>query len=608
MVSKAKASARFVEDGSVASKIKNAELIAKIESTETTLKVSVSSPDMGDTQYLVLTPWLKAGPISDAVARIVARQAIQTKSGPSRREFINCLRYGILRFLTEQHSNYGSLVEKDLTNEVAIKFIAWLTNLKSKGEPLTLETRRHYVGAVRKLSKGLAVELRYTDFSFDIPKNPWPDEENKPKEAKLVPEDQWLKLLKTAIADTRETITEVTEILDKVLDERKKVGVTIVKPSTIEQCICYFEQKYRTAIPERKQLDKNDRRIADSFGYSKMRKAVNPQTNDLAPIIVLLAMFTGMNEQPLCGLLLEDMNRQNILGAEVVGIAPLKNRAGDGGQRIRKSLVIDDEELSPANLIYFVIRWTTILREHAPPHIKNHVFLYANKERSYGHWVRSLGETINGRYMAIPQALGKYSHKIIGTYVAFRALRDIFSELMDGLLDGDRGALKILLGHTSITTTDGHYRAEQARKRDELALAGGMAIRERLITSNGQVDPRSGPKTGDRSAATPGWSCLAPFRSPIPGQEQGKLCAAYGQCPGCWLGAPICNEPEALARMLQLREKFREAKEYLGIAIWKSKYLNASQALEDIHIPRLATSENVAIARALDLNPIPRLR
>ena len=60
--------------------------------------------------------------------------------------------------------------------------------------------------------------------------------------------------------------------------------------------------------------------------------------------------------------------------------------------------------------------------------------------------------------------------------------------------------------------------------------------------------------------------------------------------------------------MLQLREKFREAKEYLGIAIWKSKYLNASQALEDIHIPRLATSENVAIARALDLNPIPRLR
>ena len=46
----------------------------------------------------------------------------------------------------------------------------------------------------------------------------------------------------------------------------------------------------------------------------------------------------------------------------------------------------------------------------------------------------------------------------------------------------------------------------------------------------------------------------------------------------------------------------------LGIAIWKSKYLNASQALEEIHIPRLATSENVAIARALDLNPIPRLR
>ena len=284
MVSKAKASERFVKGDSVAARISNDELVAKIESTETALRVSVSSPDMGDTQYLDLTPWLKAGPISDAVARIVVTHAIQTKSGPSRREFVNCLRYGILRYLAEKHSNYGKLVESDLTNEVAIKFIAWLTNLKLKGEPLTLETRRHYVGAARKLSKGLAVELRNTDFNFDIPNNPWPDEQNKSKEPKLVPEEKWIKLLETAIADVRKTITEVTEILDKVLEERIKSEVTLVKPSTTEQCICYFWQKYKTAIPERKQLDKTDRRIADSFGYSKMRKAVNPQTNDLGKV------------------------------------------------------------------------------------------------------------------------------------------------------------------------------------------------------------------------------------------------------------------------------------------------------------------------------------
>ena len=55
MVSKAKASERFVKGDSVAARISNDELVAKIESTETALRVSVSSPDMGDTQSVSYT-------------------------------------------------------------------------------------------------------------------------------------------------------------------------------------------------------------------------------------------------------------------------------------------------------------------------------------------------------------------------------------------------------------------------------------------------------------------------------------------------------------------------------------------------------------------------
>ena len=152
-----------------------------------------------------------------------------------------------------------------------------------------------------------------------------------------------------------------------------------------------------------------------------------------------------------------------------------------------------------------------------------------------------------------------------------------------------------------------HYRTQKAVADGEEMLAGAMGMHQRWIGSNGKIDTRSSGEKRERTAATPGFICADPLDSPIPGQQKGRLCEAYGLCPGCQLAASESDLPYALARFHQLAEGFDRAKSRLGIEVWKRKYGDSSSALTVRWIPSLTTPATADAARQLHLPRLPEL-
>lgn len=301
---------------------------------------------------------------------------------------------------------------------------------------------------------------------------------------------------------------------------------------------------------------------------------------------------------------MRDIKSVILLGKKRTLLSPPKHR---GGERIRRSFIDSNDDLSPHKIIDFIKLWTRHTREHAPARIKNDLFLVCNKWRGDGEWVRSFGETTNGRYQFIQAAVNAFFKPRMESWVGTRVLRASFADQIDLLLEGDLDALGVLLGHKSRSTTSGPYRAQKAQERDEYSSAGGMVMRERMVETNGQCDLRPLKSNINRAAATPGWECIDIFSSPIPGQINGRACSAYGRCPECPLGQRLRNESEALARYLQLKEVYQEAKEHLGAKQFALQYGKSEFALMNTHIPAIATEVNIRLAGILTLNPLPRI-
>lgn len=129
---------------------------------------------------------------------------------------------------------------------------------------------------------------------------------------------------------------------------------------------------------------------------------------------------------------------------------------------------------------------------------------------------------------------------------------------------------------------------------------------ERFVRSGGRSHVRGAPQPVDAACATPGWGCLDPYNSPIPGQIKGKLCEGFGLCPACALGLLNHESPYCVARAIQLRNEVDEAHNYMNFSRWKAVYEPVRQKLDKVWLP-LVSMDVLGKARELNLGPIGRL-
>lgn len=572
-----------------------------------TATVHVFDPRTRETQTLDMSDWLSVGPLAEVVIEGFRRTCLSTRRSTTRRSRCQDLGNGFLQFCLERQARLGRDLDwNDFSKTTMNEYVAWLTRrLSDEGKPLAKQTRMHYLGHVRKLAAALREDLSERGIDAAIPDNPWPREKDNSLKTEPLDEGVYRDLIIYVGEITLQLALEVLPLLDEVISIRRDGPVPKPPFATAAQCCAFVLNENDGLFPERKDLDPSTRKMVDSFGYTKLRRVVYPQVNDIIAPLLLLACFTGLNQQPLTALRFGDIGVTEIFGKLRTVLSPPKFRAA--GKRQRCVFVQTDEILNPANVLDFVIKWTSVIRENAPEHVKDHVFLCANKWKGDGEWIRSLGEPENGRFVATSNAIYNFLRPRFKTYIGTRLLRASFAEHLNQLLGGDLESVGILLGHGSISVTAGSYRSSQARSRDELALAGGMLARDRMVASKGKIDPRSESPTMDRTSATPGWDCLDPFDSPIPGQVYGRPCTAFGHCPGCELGSRCRDRVLSLARSLQLLERMHEAQDEIGVVAFDKQFGKPFRTLTEVDIPELSTPENIEAVKRLSLNPLPSL-
>ncbi|MFZ5655462.1 MAG: hypothetical protein ACOY37_00105 [Pseudomonadota bacterium] len=550
-----------------------------------------------------MSRWANLGPVAELLFEGFEEYARRQARASTRLVTLQSLNNGFIEFCREDLERTGAQLPYDFLSSKTLKsFSSWLdARQTSKVELLSPQTKMSYLSAVRVVTDCLQKRFKELGVECVCPPGSWKLESRGPKTKALAPKDH-AKLVRLAAEQVMQTIGAVEPVLDRViagLDSRRHG----TKDAYIDLVVSVLRANDHL-LPERKRLPRDTRKSLDEYGYKATQIVVAPQLNDLAPFILYLALFTGFNEQPLLSLRLDEIDPVSILGSKRITLRPLKHR----GKMIQpRSFVATSSTLCPTRVIAFIEKWTSVIRRRAPEHCKPLLFIAANKwKHESEHAVLSFdGDIVKGRQVAtaITNFLkGHFSH-FIGT----RIIRSSFAELADVVSGGDALAIKAVLGHTIEGNTLDEYRSHDADHRSQERLAVAMAHVQRTAASYGKIDARNQNRKSDRSAATPGWSCLDPYESPMPAEQSGRLCGAYGRCPGCPLGSPSGTGPESFARALQLLGRMDEAILELGIVTFKKRFGDAYSALREIHLPRLATDFNIDKARTLSLNALPKL-
>lgn len=605
MAKRGSGAGRHSQDGA-SKKSAPPSLKAEISRENGKILVRVTDPKLRDVQELEMTAWKSIGPMADAVVEGLRRVCLVVPESTTRNTYRGDLSSGFLPFCIERQAKLGRGLEwTDLDSDLIALFASWLERRqKSDGTLLSIQTKGNYFSRVKKLVSLLSDELEKRGVSCRISSKPFKEKYNNSLKTEPLSEKEFKELLVYIGEHVLETIRNVSPLLDEVIALRKSDD-NFESVESAAQCCAYILAKHDGRFPERQHLEPSDIALVGKYGYTRLRTAVFPQLNDLIPLLLLIACLTGFNQQPLSGIELSDITEAEIFGKKRVLYSPSKKRAR--GKRQRRSFVRTEETLNPINVLEFVINWTSILREIAPAAIKEHVFLCANKWKGENEWIRSIGVPENGTFANATTAIDKFISRKFKRYIGTRLMRASFAEHVNQLLDGDIDAIATLLGHSSTAITHRSYQSSAAKERDALALAGAMNERERYVISKGRVDPRRTPLGEDRTAATPGWGCLDSTDSPIPGQIRGRPCTAFGHCPGCELSYPDRDPVIALARSIQLLERMDEATNEAGTVAFNAQFGRPFRFLTTTHIPSLATEENLAAARRLSLNPLPRL-
>lgn len=567
------------------------------------------NPDPADDSWHEIEAWASLPKVGDVL--LEATIAVMTKEKQTTRTATHsALRYGFIAFLNEVKPK--AKIE-DLCAKTFIEFVKWLGAVGPDGEPkYGYDDKMHKLGALKKIIRRLSPKLSALGIDHQIPVNSWPGENSgrgkgagkrKPKDKKSISLQQFIDLLKAAIDAHKDLVKEVDPLLSKIDSKIAKMAETGVSElDTVEGVCAAIIVRYDGLLPEREWLKKRDRglfRAAEALGYTQIGRIINPTVNDLIPAFIILQCFTHWNEQPLCCLTLTGIDRQ-------AGALKNKYKLSSGKDRaktmVRKSFSPGDEDFNPCTVVDFIERWSRYIRLSAPKNIGDDLFLYVSKFKGTKVGaVRSLAQPLRGKYELALNRKRLFFEERGVLPAGANALRQAGADyLRDQLKDSQK--VSILLGHSTVATTDANYRSSEAQRRDEVALAGAMAMKVRHHESAGKIDPRGHYE--DRSAATPGYGCLDPFDSPVVGQIPGRMCTAYGFCPACPLRV-LRLDDASWGRRIQLQQRYKQAAISMGTVRFHQRYGLAAEAL-NTSLMRLSDADLARIGR-LTLNPIPEL-
>jgi len=380
-------------------------------------------------------------------------------------------------------------------------------------------------------------------------------------------------------------------------DFRKNLGV----------CLAAIEAKYPGIIPDAANIIRSDGFLGRAFsGVHKAREVTRyfyPNARDLVPFIILLGVGTAFNADTLLTLrwsnVHEDIDR---IGTPAVKIIGIKHRASQDQVRLLDASADDPNQISIKDLLKLLREMTQRIRPFVNnPEHSDRLFVFIQQTdiknpKSFGNpdlygpttdqvWVKSLKNFCKDHKLS-PFTLGQLRPTILDMTLA---------------LNGDLRAAQELGNHARPHTTWTFYTSSGTKKRFQEKIAEILVLRDRWISSNGVIDPRHRAIRGDIAAATPGFICFDPFESPRPNQQKGRICTAFGECPGCQLAGAYLNSPIAVAHYVALQKSIYESHSSMNPRTWLLRWrniladLNALLALIPADVMNASSTYNVKL-------------
>lgn len=375
-----------------------------------------------------------------------------------------------------------------------------------------------------------------------------------------------------------------------------------------------LHRRYPQKILTREYIDAlNDRALASAVtkrNISAITACFYPSARDLVPFILMMAIHLDYNKATLMGSKESDyhirpgkLGRPEFVasaslieeeeaaespekneGEKLFRGAPVKKRARYRPQE--RILPVEDAPDNPAFLWQFLVEWTKWFRPTVASEWQDRLFLYVPGYTSPNKRMQGFnGQTDPGGDSNFNYAYKAFFQDHQLTYYTFMQFRPTGLDIVDVEFGGDIRAKQAAAGHAEVQTTYQSYTTDAQMQRGDEALAQLSAARERFRRTQGNSDPRRKPQGADIGAATPGWTCVDPYDSPL--YTKNKLCEGYGRCPACPLGSMNSNDCYSAAQAFNLLDAIDEAGENMAPAAWLERYGSCRKALTEFWLPQI---------------------
>lgn len=600
------------------------------------LRITVRNADGKVVPSFALDDWLRYGEIGLAFA-----EAVHATGGEAAAVQRNIA--GLRPFLTwlDTDSISGPPTQlAGLNSDILLRYRAHLDGFKdSNGKPLADNSKRTYLGKLRLALKWLmtAAPDRWAPKlapNLRLPQGIWKGLAKRTVPRDTIAADQLLLIFNAAAREVERTIkhfeqsSALTENgrqhLHGFVKQDTKFGDLSLALAAVKEWYGGYLCCYQAAKQQHPSLASA---IQYTHGATAFFRHLYPGARELVPFVILLAVHTAYNPDTILGIRLHQVTvndlfpdqfgfnlppRHNSRAAEVLaggGLGRVRTAATKGrakGKAQHRSFRVDpDDKLGVYLLLRFLTDITASIRPYAIRGHGDRVFLFhqirgKRPVRSFGidkrsissdgTWVTSLGSFISDNRLA-PFALS--------------SIRNAMADTAEQLT-GDIRAVQLLLSHTGTDVTFQHYLSAGARRRAAETLGAAQGMRQRWVETARKRDSREAGQGDTLMAATPGFHCLDPYDSPIPGQTPGKMCSAWLACAFCPLAAIYEGDGHALARLIQLEDHVQRARESVAPDRYQAAYVPLLVKLGD-WLERFNPEARQVALTVSYLKPLPEL-
>lgn len=567
-----------------------------------------------------LTPLLALPNILEAFAESFIVQC-HSMAPASRAKNASSLRNGLLAYLASRAPNTAL---HDIDRAFLRGFEKWVNEESGgSGRPVKSTTAEVYHGAARKIFEGLKSIPRFASDAARIfseyPKRTNPGSQERTESYERI---------------SREDLERIDQAVQSDLLEIRKrwhhgqrlilAGDQLLRENNagnnddLRIALAKIASRY-TGVPTGTDLKQDDpdlfRAVDRSGGHtlSAIASYLTTQAADLVPFVLFLIIETGWNAEGVLSLRWSSIHRTKHLGRDVIRIVASANQDEQPTETSPKLAISPDKARTPQDITkYLDPEWiepwldllkqmTARIRPYLPAHLRDCVFcsLVLRPKNEQQRAATYASETRG----AAGSSLWKNQLK------HFRARHDLPEFTLSNIrkTEGDEVGLVHgslvqgqALNHGVFATTEKSYVGTPVMRREQEQLGRTVHMYERFARTGGKIDTRRNARTQsmDKDAATPGYTCMDIYDSPRPGQVVGKMCTAYGECPGCALGLADLNDPFSVAYYVALRKAIVDGQLTVAPQAWLVRWAPILLTLDNQirHVP-IAVIEKARVLR-----------